>query len=102
MLSIIIIIEIYITGNTSLPCRVLGFACNLLKMDCETPHVFSSLILDLLYQLEKFVDINYNKCIFAIGIIFLICNFRVDTNFVRWTNKLECARKYANQGKTTL
>ena len=101
MLSIIII-EIYITGNTSLPCRVLGFACNLLKMDCETPHVFSSLILDLLYQLEKFVDINYNKCIFAIGIIFLICNFRVDANFVRWTNKPECTRKYANQGKTTL
>jgi len=71
-------------------------------MGCETLHAFSSLILDLLYQPEKFADINYSKCVLAIGIIFLICDFRIVTNFVRWTNKLECVSKYANQGKTTL
>ncbi len=68
-------------------------------MGYEISHAFSFLILDLLYQPGKFVDINYNKCIFAIGIIFLICNFRVDANFVRWTNKPECVRKYAIKEK---
>ena len=71
-------------------------------MGYEIPHAFSFLILDFLYQPGKFADINYSKCVLATGIIFLIWDFRVDTNFVRWTNKLECVRKYANQGKTTL